>query len=335
MNDAVWLGIKEAEELSLKVLTHNGYSLEQSQAITRNVLAAQIDECHSHGLYRLVNCVDAVRSGVMVPDAVPVVQDQGASIVRVNAEKGSSLLAFEMGSPILIDKAKTLGLSALAINNSFHFSALWPEVESLAKEDLVALALTVSHAYVAPAGGKKPLFGTNPFAFSWPRPHGNPYTFDFATSVVARGEIELHRRAGNALAEGWAIDSEGNPTTDPATALEGAMLPFGGYKGSALSTMIELLAGPLIGDFMGHETKEASKGQPFHGELIIAFSPDVFLGPDKEHYFNNAEKLFENIQSQGARLPSQRRYEARERSLRDGLSIPLTLYEELNQLTVS
>ncbi|MGP9687344.1 MULTISPECIES: Ldh family oxidoreductase [Halomonas] len=118
-------------------------------------------------------------------------------------------------------------MAALAINNSFHFSALWSEVEALSAEGLVALAMTPSHPFVSPAGGTLPLLGTNPIAFSWPRPGGMPYTFDFATSVVARSEIELHRRAGKSIPHGWAIYDEGNSTTDPVAALAGAMLPFG------------------------------------------------------------------------------------------------------------
>ena len=243
-----------------------------------------------------------------------------------------------MGKPHLIEKAKRSGIAALAINNSFHFSALWPEVEALSAEGLVALAMTPSHAFVAPAGGTSPLFGTNPIAFSWPRPGNTPYTFDFATSVVARGEIELHRRAGKSIPEGWAIDNEGNSTTDPVAALAGAMLPFGSYKGSALSAMVELLAGPLIGDLLGHETQAANTektGKPFHGELIIAMSPEAFLGNDADTHLKHAELLFEGILAQGARLPSQRRFAARERSRNSGITFPNALHEELKALASS
>jgi len=138
-----------------------------------------------------------------------------------------------------------------------------------------------SYATVAPAGGTKPLLGTNPFAFGWPRPGENPYVFDFATSVAARGELELYRRADKPLPEGWAIDAEGNPTTDPEAALAGAMLPFGGHKGSAISTMIELLAGSMIGDFNSPEALEflgTTTIAPRHGELIIAFDPARMAG---------------------------------------------------------
>jgi LDH2 family malate/lactate/ureidoglycolate dehydrogenase len=157
--------------------------------------------------------------------------------------------------------------------------------------------------------------------------------FDFATSAVARGEIELHRRAGKPIPEGWAIDSDGRPTTDAAAALAGAMLTFGGHKGSALSTMIELLAGPLIGDLTSAESMAADHGagaSPLGGELIIAIDPGSFLGAALADGLQRAEALLEGIIGQGARLPSQRRYEARARTLARGtLCIPRALHDDL------
>ncbi|WP_136067458.1 Ldh family oxidoreductase [Modicisalibacter radicis] len=335
MAQEITLSLADAEALSRRVLLNNGFNPAHAAAITRSVVAAQRDECHSHGLYRLIGCAQTAQYRGIDPDAEPAVIDQAPSVVKVDANRGSSLLAFEKGLPRLVEKARRNGIAVLGINNSFHFSALWQEVEALSEQGLAGIAMTPSHAYVAPAGGKSPLFGTNPFAFSWPRPGKAPYTFDFATSVVARGEIELHKRAGEALPEGWAIDKDGNPTTDPHAALDGALLPFGGYKGSALSTMIELLAGPLIGDLLGHETRAATpdgQGKPFHGELIIAFSPETFLGDDTERQQRHAEALFEGIVDQGARLPSQRRFAARERSRAAGVTIPQALHDELEAL---
>ncbi|WP_430699602.1 Ldh family oxidoreductase [Mesorhizobium captivum] len=134
---------------------------------------------------------------------------------------------------------------------------------------------------MAPARGTKPLFGTNPIAFAWQRADNHPSVFDFATSATARGEIELHRRAGKTIPHGLALDNDGRPTIDPAEALHGAMLTFGGHKGSALSTMVELLAGPLIDDMISMESKAFDDGlgtTPCHGELILIFDPSVFLG---------------------------------------------------------
>jgi delta1-piperideine-2-carboxylate reductase len=200
---------------------------------------------------------------------------------------------------------------------------------------LAAFACTPSHAWVAPFGGKRPLFGTNPLAFGWPRPNRDPFVFDFATSAVARGEIELHRRAGKPIPLGWAIDSAGEPTTDPAAALAGAMLAFGGHKGSALSAMIELIAGPLIGDTTSMESlayDEDAEAAPYGGELILAIDPAGFLGDAAAEHLARAEQIFEGIVSQSARLPSLRRYEARRRSQSEGVRIERALLHEIYRL---
>lgn len=117
---------------------------------------------------------------------MPALRDVSNGIVAVDAHHGFSLLAFETGLPLLIDKARSQGIAAMAINNCFHFSALWPEVEALAVHGLAGLAITPSHSWVAPAGGSVPVFGTNPIAFAWPRPGAKPFVFDVATSAVAR-----------------------------------------------------------------------------------------------------------------------------------------------------
>ena len=335
MSEEVTLALDEVRRISIDVLKAGGLSDDHAHAIAEVVYAGQRDECHSHGMYRLLGCVRSVKEGKVNPKAIPDVLDHAPGVVRVDAHFGFSPLAFERGKPLLLEKARRTGLAAMAINNCYHFSALWPEVEAISTDGLVALAMTPSHSWVAPAGGGKPMFGTNPIAFAWPRPDGPPFVFDFATSAIARGEIELHRRAGKPIPTGWAIDSEGNPTNDPTDALAGAMLTFGGHKGSALSAMIELMAGPLIGDMMSAESMAFDEGvgaAPCHGELILAFDPKVFLGVDAAQHTARAEKMFEAIVGQGARLPSQRRYEARERSKVNGVRIPKALYDDLQAL---
>ena len=194
---------------------------------------------------------------------------------------------------------------------------------------------TTLTAAVAPAGGTKPLLGTNPFAFGWPRPGGDPYVFDIATSVAARVEIELHRRAGTPIPEGWALGPDGRPTTDPAAALAGAMLPFGGHKGSALGTMIELLGACLIGDLTSRACLDRTGStalSPIHGELLIAFAPEVFARGRDGDPFAQADSLFGAILGQGARLPSQRRFAARARSLSEGIGLSAESLARLDEL---
>ncbi|SIT38328.1 putative enzyme [Paraburkholderia ribeironis] len=335
-SSSVLLSLDEAYELSHAVLLKNGMNARHAAAVARSVVAGQRDECHSHGMYRLLVCVKGLRSGKVDGNAEPVVVDVSPALTRVDARAGFSQVAFDVGTEHLVRKARDVGIAALAINNCFHFSALWQEVEALAGLGVAAMAMTPSHSCVAPAGGSRPLFGTNPFAFAWPRPGDFPFVFDFATSVVARGDIELARRKDEKIPFGWAIDNEGLPTDDPGRAFEGAMLPFGSYKGSALSVMIELLAGPLLGDLMSFESVLVDAGAaitPYHGELLIAFGPDRFAGADgAKTNLQRAEHLFDAIVDQGARLPSQRRFEARAKTSREGVRIDRVLFDEIRAL---
>ncbi|MFS4550404.1 Ldh family oxidoreductase [Comamonas resistens] len=331
------LTLDEVHQLAYRVLTHHGLSAEHAQAIARVITAGERDECHSHGMYRVLSCTRTLQHGAVARDAIPVVSDRGPGVVAVDAQFGFSQLAFEVGSKVLLEKVRKTGIAALAINNCYHFSALWPEIEALVEHGVAALAMTPSHAWVAPAGGSRPVFGTNPIAFGWPRAGAQPYVFDFATSAVARGEIELYRRSGRTLPKGWGVDAKGSPSIDAATVLDqGAMLTFGGYKGSALSTMIELLAGPLIGDMTSAESLRIDDGagaSPRHGEIVIALDPRFFSAGNFIEDRQRAEKLFESITGQGARLPSQRRFAARSRSLANGyVQIPEALLRDVQQL---
>ncbi|SAL22078.1 malate/L-lactate dehydrogenase [Caballeronia sordidicola] len=332
MDDIAYFSFSELLDLSNRVLLANGMAPDHARAVAKVVAAGQRDDCQSHGIYRLIVCVNTLRNGKVVPDARPELTDVSPALVRVNANFGYSQLAFEMGSRVLVQKARQTGIAALAINNCFHFSALWPEVEFLASEGLAALAMTPSHSWVAPAGGTKPLFGTNPVAFAWPRTGRFPYVFDFATSAVARGDIELHRRAGKQIPTDWAIDENGKPTDDPTAAMRGAMMTFGGHKGSGLSAMVELLAGPLIGDLTSSESMAFDQGAgatPCHGELILAFNPPMFSSGDSANDLERAEALFAGIVDQGARLPSQRRFDSRLRSETNGIAVPRQLLKDV------
>lgn len=300
------------------IFANAGLNSQQAEAVTEVIVAGERDACKSHGIFRIEGALRTVKAGKVEPQAVPeLVQQEASAIVRVNAKGGFANAAFALGLPVLTERARTHGLAALVINDCTHFSALWPEVEAVTAHGLAAMVMCPSYATVAPTGGNKPLLGTNPFAFGWPRQGQPPYVFDFATSVAARGEIELHRRAGKPLPEGWALDAGGNATTEPEAALGGAMLPFGGHKGSAIGTMIELLAGIMIGDLTSPEVLDflgSTALSPKHGELIIAFSPEAFAAGRAGDPFARAEVLFDAIVGQGARLPSQRRFAARAKS---------------------
>lgn len=331
-DDHVTLAVDEVFELALQVLEDAGLPLPHAQPVARVIADGERDECHSHGLYRLPGCVETINSPKFERNATPVIKETSPAVVHADAGFGYSLQAFEQALPVLLRQAKNIGVSILAINNCFHFSALWPEIEAITEQGLAALAMTPSHSWVAPFGGTRPVLGTNPIAFGWPRAGELPYVFDFATSAIARGDIALHKLAGKPIPLGWGLDADGRPTTSAEAALAGAMLTFGGHKGTALSTMVELLAGPLIGDMTSLESMEfdeGAKAAPCHGELIVAFNPSLLGGEDVAVNQARAERLFQAFKDQDARLPSQRRYAARKRSLEKGVRVSRQLHEQI------
>ena len=337
MSDLISMSLEDVHGLTTRILLGHGLSQEQTRAIADTVTNAERDDCKSHGLFRVPGYVKSLVSGKVNSKAVPAIRVLAPGVIQVDGMAGFSPLALEMGRTPLVERARSQGIAALAVINAHHFAALWPEVEPLAEQGLAAFAFVDSFSYVAPAGGTKPLYGTNPMAFAWPRENRPPLVFDQATSASARGEIQIHLREGKTIPEGWAIGPDGQPTTDPETALAGAQLPFGGYKGAALSLMVELLAGALVGDVFSFEaTARDNKdgGPPQGGELTIAIDPSRCVAGDKRSgQLARAEALFALILEQdGTRLPSERRYQARLTTPTEGISIPKSLHDTLLQL---
>lgn len=340
ISDMTRLDLTEVETLAAEALESCGFSDAQSMAIAATVAAAERDGCTSHGLFRIPFYIAALKNDVVDAGAQPVVHVDDSAIVHVDGARGFCPLALDVGLPPLAAAARQHGIAALAIHEVYNIAALWPEVERLADDGLVALAFTASNACVAPAGGNEPIYGTNPMAFGWPRAGRPPLVFDQASSACARGEIQLHLRAGKPLPVGWAIDANGEPTTDPATALAGAQLPFGGHKGAAIALMVELLAGALIGDLFSVESKArdtANTGAPFGGEYLIAIDPArQARGRPPGLHLERAEFLFAKVlEQEGTRLPSDRRYAVRPRSLADGVDVNTELIATLRTLAAA
>lgn len=331
--DPVRLSLDEVHALCEGTLRAAGLSEPHAQAIARSITRAEADECRSHGLYRLIGYVASVRSGKAECEALPELVAAAPAVLRVEARRGFAPLAVETGVPALIAAARRTGIAALAIHECYHFSALWADIEPVVEAGLAAWCFTIGQCCVAPPGGTMALLGTNPLAFGWPGPQRRPFIFDFATSAAARGEVELRQRAGEPIPEGWAIGPDGAPTTDPAAALAGALLPFGGHKGFALSLMVELVAGPLIGDLTSRQARAVENGDggpPLGGELLIALDPAVFGVEDLPARLGVAREIFTLAKAQpGVRLPAERRYAARARTREEGVTVPAALHREL------
>lgn len=333
MAETVHMSLDQAHALALNALIAQGFSEDQGRAVADTVCAAERDRCPSHGLFRIPFYVNALKNPDVNPRAVPLISDLAPGVLHVDAQFGFAPLALARSAEPLAAKARANGIAALAINNAYHIAALWPELERLAQKGLVAFAFTAAMSYVAPAGGTKPLYGTNPMGFAWPRKGRPPMVFDQASSVTARGEIQLHLRDGKAIPEGWAIGPDGQPTTDPKTALAGAQLAFGGHKGAAIALMVELLAGALVGDLFSYETTARDKGTgaPLGGEFLMAIDPARCVrGGDAAASLEHAEALFAKVLEQdGTRLPSERRFAARQQTPIEGIRIPKSLHETI------
>ena len=235
------------------------------------------------------------------------------SVVKVDGKSSLAPMVLKYGIPELVKAAKENGVAVLAITNSHHMAAMWPETEAIAEQGLVAFACTSYKPAVAPAGAIKPLFGTNPISFAWPRKNKPPVVYDMATASMAMGEVQVAKREGHKVPIGTGLNKDGKETTDPGEIADGGvLLPFGGYKGSGIAMMVELLAGALVGDNFSYETAEKDTddgGPPSGGEFILAISPDKLTNSDWDSHSN---KFFEKMKSMGeVRLPGERRHKNR------------------------
>ena len=331
----VSLNLEQVHSLAHTALTNNGCNNDNATAIADTITSAERDLCHSHGLFRLPGYINSLKSGKVNGNASPKVEQLAPAVLRVDGDDGYAPLSLKTARDPLAECASKNGIAAMSLIKVHHFAALWVEIESLTEKGLAAMAFTAYTPSVAPAGGTKPFFGTNPMAFGWPRPGQAPMVWDQATATQARGEVMIAARDGHELPPGVGIDKDGNPSNDPNEVLQGCLLPFGGYKGASIALMIELLVGPLIGERASFEAAAADNkdgGPPRGGELIIAMDPKRF--GSSEDPFAHADRVFtELLNIEGTRLPGQRRAVNREISAKDGISIPQSLFDKIQELS--
>lgn len=330
----VRLPFAELQGLLHRIFQHHGCSETVAATLAHNCASAQRDGAHSHGVFRIPGYLSTLASGWVDGHATPTVSDVAPACVRVDAAGGFAQPALAAARPLLVAKARAAGIAVLAIHNSHHFAALWPDVEPFAEEGLLALSVVNSMTCVVPHGARRPLFGTNPIAFAAPCAGAAPIVFDMATSAMAHGDVQLAARAGEQLPPGVGVDANGQPTTDPKAILDGgALLPFGGHKGSALSMMVELLAAGLTGghfswefDWAGHPGAKT----PWTGQLIIVIDPGKVEGG---RFAERSRDLVAQMQAAGlSRLPGERRLAERAQAQRDGVALTQQQLLELEGL---
>ena len=307
------LSLDEIYNLAKKTLLFNGCDEENASILSNTMMRAERDGSLSHGLFRLPAYIAALKSKKVNGKARPTIQNIAPSVLKVLGNNAFAPMVLSVGLPAVIELAKKNGVAILAITNSHHMAALWPETEAIAEAGLVGFACTSYKPAVAPAGATKPLFGTNPISFAWPRPGQTPVVYDMATASMAMGEVQVAAREGHKVPLGTGLNKDGKETTNPSEIADGGvLLPFGGYKGSSIAMMVELLAGALLGEWFSFETKEHDNndgGPPIGGEFILAMSPDKIAGPNWDKH---ADEFFIKMKAMdGVRLPGARRHKNR------------------------
>jgi len=307
------LTLDEIFELAKKTLLNNGCDEETATILADLIMKAERDGSLSHGLFRLPAYVSGLKSGKINGKARPEVKKISPSVIKVLGNNCLAPMVLNKSIPELVKAAKENGVAVLAITNSHHMAAMWFETEMVAEQGLVAFACTSYKPAVAPAGATKPLFGTNPISFAWPRPGKMPVVYDMATASMAMGEVQVAKREGHKVPLGTGLTKDGKETTDPGQIADGGvLLPFGGYKGSGIAMMVELLAGALVGDNFSFETAAKDNndgGPPSGGEFILAISPEKLSGSGWDKH---ADEFFNKMKSmEGVRLPGERRHKNR------------------------
>lgn len=330
----------EAEVLAQSALVAAGASAEAAAAAARALVLADCDGIASHGLARVPSYAAQLRSGKIDGAAKPAVIRTSAATAAVDAKCGLAYPALVAAVAEGLSMLGQVGIAAVGVHNSHHAGALGLVVEDMVRAcGAFALAVVNTPAAIAPAGSARPLLGTNPIAFACPlQGEDDPLVVDLSLSVVARGRIMLAAQRGEPIPDGWAVDAAGRPTCDPRAALEGAMLAIGGAKGAALALMVELLAAALTGAHAAFEATslfDASGEPPCLGHLLVAFRPGAF-GADAATVARRVAVVADRLRAEpGVRLPGERRFALRRRSLSEGIAYPADLVAELRALAAS
>lgn len=333
----IYLPERDLVELLQSILRRAGAREHIAATIARNCVACERDGSKSHGIFRMAGYVASIRTGWVDATAEPIIEDCAPAMVRVDAANGFAQVALEAARPLLLAKAATAGIAVLAIRDSHHLSALWPDVEPFAHEGYIALSVVNSFACVVPHGGHRAVLGTNPIAYAIPRDGTGPIVVDLATSAIPNGDVQMAAVTGELLPEGVAVDGQGRPTRDPRVVLsEGALVPFGGHKGGALSILVEVLAAGLAGgsfsyevDWMGYPGAQT----PRTAQTVIV------IDPRRGHpgsFDGRVSDLVGRLDVAGmTEMPGERRYAARADAARHGIAVEAAALEALRKLATA
>jgi (2R)-3-sulfolactate dehydrogenase (NADP+) len=326
--------IDELTALAKRALERAGASAAMADATARALVAADAQGLASHGVSRVPQYAAHLRLGRVDGKAAAKVARSKGGAVLVDAADGLAFPACALAVGEAIARAREHGVAFAGITNSHHFGVAAGHLAPVAAAGMVGLAFGNSPSALPAWGGKRAIFGTNPIAAVFPRRNAPPLVIDLSLSEVARGKVMVAAREGKAIPPGWALDRDGNPTTDPQRALEGMMLPAGGVKGAMLALVVELLCCALTGAHMGFEADTFfvdAGNRPKIGQAFLVIDPGALAGHDV--FDERIETLARTmLLDPEVRLPGARRDGLAEKAAREGIEIAQPLLDQLNGL---
>lgn len=332
------LSLAELESLTRQALERAGAGANMARSTAAALTAAEAQGLASHGISRVPQYATHLKLKRVNGAALPRVIRARGGAALIDAEEGLAFPACDLAVSVALARAASFGVAFSGVTNSHHFGVAVQHLEAVAAAGMVGLAFGNSPAAMPMAGGKRAAFGTNPIAAIFPRKGAAPLAIDLSLSEVARGKLMVAARDGKAIPEGWALDAQGNPTTDPKAGMAGMMLPFGstnGTKGAMLALTVELLVTALTGACMGFEADSFfvdAGNAPRIGQAFLVIDPGALSGA--ETYFARVETLLAFVmQDEAVRIPGYRRNDLAARAARDGVTIPDALLAQLKALT--
>lgn len=327
----------DLRELAVRALRQAGAGDLMASTTAAALVDAELQGLPSHGMSRIPQYTTHLRNGRADGAANPtVVRSKGAAVL-IDAHSGLAFPACALAVQEAITRAREFGVAFAGVTNSHHFGVAAWHLQPVAQAGMVGLAFGNSPAAMSAAGGKRPLFGTNPIAAIFPRRNGAPLTVDLSLSEVARGKVMIAAKEGRAIPLGWALDAQGQPTTSPQAGLEGSMLPMGGAKGAMLALVVELLACALTGAAMGFEADSFfvdAGNKPRIGQAFLVVDPGALAG--QSVYLDRVETLIAAmLADDGVRLPGYRRNALAATAAKEGVEIPQVLADTLHRLAGS
>lgn len=326
--------IDELTALAKRALERAGAAAAMADATARALVAADAQGLASHGVSRVPQYAAHLRLGRVDGKAVAKVARSKGAVVLVDAADGLAFPACALAVSEAIARTREHGVAFAGVTNSHHFGVAAGHLEPVAAAGMVGLAFGNSPSAMPAWGGKRAIFGTNPIAAVFPRRNAPPLVIDLSLSEVARGKVMVAAREGKPIPLGWALDKDGNPTTDAKRALEGMMLPAGGAKGAMLALAVELLCCALTGAHMGFEADTFfvdAGNRPRIGQAFLVIDPGALAG--HEVFDERIETLVATmLLDPEVRLPGARRNALAEQAAREGIEVPQPLLDQLGAL---